>query len=107
MYATNSIIANNGEQDCIVGDRGRSMRGYGLMILNLNNLIERGDCPSRFLGDPLLGPLADNGGKTQTHALLPRSPVIDEVECSLATDQRGEPRQGDCDLGAFEAQTGG
>ena len=108
MYATNSIIANNGEQDCIVGDRGRSMRGYGLMVLNLNNLIERGDCPSRFLGDPLLGPLADNGGSTQTHALLPRSPAIDEVECDLATDQRGQPRQGDaCDLGAFEVQTDG
>jgi hypothetical protein len=107
MYATNSIIANNGEQDCIVGDRGRSMRGYGMMVLNLNNLIEYGDCPSRFLGDPLLGPLADNGGKTQTHALLARSSVIDEVECDLVTDQRGEPRQGDsCDLGAFEFQPG-
>ncbi|TWT65884.1 hypothetical protein Pla123a_47950 [Posidoniimonas polymericola] len=27
--------------------------------------------------DPLLGPLADNGGPTQTHALLPGSPAID------------------------------
>jgi len=28
-------------------------------------------------GDPLLGPLADNGGPTQTHALLPGSPALD------------------------------
>ncbi|MEM8864125.1 MAG: choice-of-anchor Q domain-containing protein, partial [Planctomycetota bacterium] len=27
--------------------------------------------------DPLLGPLADNGGPTQTHALLPGSPALD------------------------------
>ncbi len=79
-----------------------------MMVLNLNNLIERGDCASRFLGDPMLEPLADNGGKTQTHALRPRSPAIDEVECVLDTDQRGELRQGEdesCDIGAFEAQT--
>jgi len=109
MYATNSIIANNGEQDCIVGDRGRSMRGYGLMVLNLNNLIEHGDCPSRFLGDPLLGPLADNGGNTQTHALLPRSQAVDAIpddECAVGTDQRGvlRPQGTACDIGAFELQ---
>ena len=41
--------------------------------------------------DPLLGPLADNGGPTQTFALLPGSPAIDAGSnpASLATDQRG------------------
>ena len=57
--------------------------------------------------DPLLGPLADNGGETKTHALLPGSPAIDagnDGTC-LATDQRGIPRpQGAaCDIGAFES----
>jgi len=28
-------------------------------------------------GDPMLGPLADNGGPTKTHALLPSGPAID------------------------------
>ncbi|MBN1218189.1 MAG: hypothetical protein JXM69_04615, partial [Anaerolineae bacterium] len=56
---------------------------------------------------PGLGPLADNGGDTQTHALLSGSPAIDavpEVSCPLATDQRGVSRpQGDaCDIGAYE-----
>ena len=61
-------------------------------------------------GDPLLAPLADNGGPTQTHALLPGSPAIDTGSniANLETDQRG----GDyarvsgaaADIGAFEAQ---
>jgi hypothetical protein len=56
-----------------------------------------------------LGPLADNGGPTQTHALGAGSVAIDqipEVECEVDTDQRGEPRPvGDgCDVGAFEVQ---
>jgi uncharacterized repeat protein (TIGR01451 family) len=57
--------------------------------------------------DPLLGPLADNGGPGMlTYALLPGSPAhnaADGVTCP-ATDQRGIPRpQGAaCDLGAYE-----
>jgi CSLREA domain-containing protein len=59
--------------------------------------------------DPLLGPLSNNGGPTQTHALLPGSPAIDAAspDCPPpATDQRGVSRpQGiRCDIGAFELQ---
>jgi hypothetical protein len=63
-----------------------------------------------------LGPLADNGGPTQTHALLPGSVAIDAVtDCTLVDgttpvteDQRGVPRpQGAaCDVGAFETTAG-
>jgi hypothetical protein len=56
--------------------------------------------------DPLLAPLADNGGPTPTMALLPGSPAIDAgVSVSgVTTDQRGVPRpQGSApDIGAFE-----
>ena len=62
-----------------------------------------------------LGPLADNGGPTLTHALLPSSVAIDHISPEmcldadgqpLTTDQRGEPRPGGtmCDVGAFEVQ---
>jgi len=56
-----------------------------------------------------LGPLTDNGGVTQTHALLPGSVAIDLIPapmCEVANDQRGEPRPagGMCDVGAFEVQ---
>jgi hypothetical protein len=63
--------------------------------------------------DPLLGPLQDNGGPTQTHALLSGSPAIDAGNNAYATDwdQRGEgfPRivNGIIDIGAFEVQAAG
>jgi hypothetical protein len=61
-----------------------------------------------------LAPLAENGGPTPTHALLPASPAIDMgnpltpgsggLACA-GIDQRGYPRggaAGRCDIGAFE-----
>ena len=44
--------------------------------------------------DPMLLPLADNGGSTLTHALLPGSPAIDGADPAFApaTDQRGVAR---------------
>ncbi len=57
----------------------------------------------------ILSPLADNGGPTQTHALVAGSPAIDlDTSCStgLSTDQRGYSRPAisgtGCDAGAFE-----
>lgn len=56
--------------------------------------------------DPLLGPLADNGGATQTHALLPGSPAVDRVPVAacVGIDQRGyhRPAGKRCDSGAYE-----
>jgi len=72
--------------------------------------------------DPKLGPLANNGGPTFTHALMTGSPAIDKGKrdaipsLALTTDQRGAPRPdefssitnasgGDgSDIGAFEVQ---
>ncbi|MGB5413308.1 MAG: choice-of-anchor Q domain-containing protein, partial [Polyangiales bacterium] len=65
--------------------------------------------------DPMLGPLADNGGPTETHALEEGSPAINQIPAAdcvdeegepLTTDQRGLARpQGDsCDVGAFELE---
>jgi len=50
--------------------------------------------------------LADNGGPTQTHALVAGSPAINFAgACGLDADQRGVARpQGACDAGAFENQ---
>ncbi len=60
--------------------------------------------------DAMLGPPADNGGPTQTMALLPGSPAIDAGDNTDAPefDQRGTgfPRivNGTIDIGAFEVQ---
>lgn len=63
--------------------------------------------------NPLLGPLANVGGSTPVHTLLPGSPAINAgnpgasdgigSHC-MPTDQRGvtRPIGGRCDIGAFE-----
>ena len=57
-----------------------------------------------LFADPELQPLADNGGPTPTLALPEGSPAIDTGGSCPDHDQRGEPRVGDCDAGAYEAQ---
>ena len=60
---------------------------------------------SMSFADPQLDPLADNGGPTMTLSLPSGSPAIDAgVDGCPMTDQRGEPRVGPCDIGAFEHQ---
>jgi hypothetical protein len=60
---------------------------------------------------PLLGPLRNNGGVTQTHALLSHSPAIDQGDNAFATrtyDERGSPylrkNHVTVDIGAYEVQ---
>jgi CSLREA domain-containing protein len=85
-----------------------------------HNIASDSSCGLNGTGDlpnvnPMLGPLANNGGHTMTHALLAGSPALDAIpvaNCTdlngapLATDQRGVVRaQGAaCDIGAFELQ---
>ncbi len=57
---------------------------------------------SALFADPLLVPLADNGGPTRTLALAAGSPAIDVSDNCPTLDQRGQPRVGKCDSGAFE-----
>jgi hypothetical protein len=63
--------------------------------------------------DPLLGPLADYGGRTHTHSLPADSPAINQGTnpLNLSVDQRGQSfaRVSDSlpDIGAFELQTPG
>ena len=68
--------------------------------------------------DPLLAPLADNGGDTETQALPESSPAVDQGATGLTSDQRAEIRPFDVpaipnsaaagadfsDIGAFERQ---
>lgn len=58
--------------------------------------------------DPKLDVLAGNGGPTLTLALLPGSPARDAaVGSTISSDQRGKPRVGTADIGAYEVQSGG
>jgi hypothetical protein len=98
---SNTVVADNGSGDCV---------GLGTDIDNGHNIDSDGSCISHatsFTADPMLGPLADNGGPTMTHALLAGSPAINAGDCAgetITEDQRGvaRPHGPACDIGAFE-----
>lgn len=83
----------------LIGDSGTST-GF----VNGTSGDQVGSSASPF--DPIIGPLADNGGPTLTHALLVGSPAIDNADNTGGPeiDQRGEPRPTDAtaDIGAYE-----
>jgi hypothetical protein len=102
---TGTIVASGtGGRDC-AGTLGED-QGYNLDGDDSCGFTRATDITNT---DPLLGPLANNGGPTQTMALLPGSPAIDKggtaANGCLATDQRGvtRPQGPACDIGAFEA----
>lgn len=103
----NSIVAGNTAPE----NPNCDVAGQDPAHLGVNLVGEAGctnDRPDDIVAaDPVLGPLADNGGPTRTHALLPGSPAIETAVLACATvtvDQRYVARpQGDvCDIGAFE-----
>jgi hypothetical protein len=111
-------------QNSIVANSPTGGNCSGTMTSKGYNLSSDGSCDFDGPGDlnntnPMLGPLANNGGPTKTMALLPGSPAIDSGNSSgctdglghlLKTDQRGDPRPniedtGGCDRGAYERQS--
>lgn len=113
----NSIIASGTDIDCYNA-------GWGT-VSAFSSLIEDSGKDACWISpgvfgnivgvNPLLGPLADNGGLTLTHALLWGSPAIDAGDNDLAVDPHGEPLTTDqrgawrlwhqVDMGAYEAIT--
>lgn len=101
--AVNNIVANNPGGDCGGPAIGAvSVDGHA-------NLDSDGSCPDFTLtADPMLDPLAVNGGPTITHALQNHSPALDTATTIVGytTDQRTEirPHGPASDLGSFESQ---
>ncbi len=100
----NTIVAYgnaSGAANCAGG--GFTSQGNNLDSLDQCNLVAGADQRNT---DPQLGPLSDNGGPTQTRALLAGSPAINggaNTGCPTA-DQRGitRPQALICDIGAYE-----
>ena len=71
-------------------------------LLGGTNVVDSASCGSP-VADALLGPLQDNGGPTDTHAITAGSPAVNAGVSCEPTDQRGVARVGACDIGAFES----
>jgi predicted outer membrane repeat protein len=103
---TNTIIAGNDSTDVyatpglnisVTLDNDLVGNTVGIAASGTNNIVT----PS-----PMLAPLGDYGGPTETIALLPGSPAIGAgtAVANVTTDQRGAPRftGGGIDIGAFQ-----
>jgi len=104
---SNSIVAENiGSAPDISTATANLMVDFSLIGDNTGTTLseaQTADANGNLIGsaagagiiDPLLGSLADNGGPTHTHTLLPGSPAIDAgdplVASPPANDQRGVP----------------
>ncbi len=90
----------NGARSSLIGD------GTASGIVNADGNIVGKVSPHSAAIDPHVGPLADNGGATLTHALLTGSPAIDAAEAAdcRPVDQRlvARPRGPACDMGSYE-----
>ncbi len=99
----NSLLAyggTNGNTYGAITDLGDNISSDGSASFNSGT--------SYNFTDPLLGPLANNGGPTLTMALLPGSPAIQYADSATAPpdDQRGFARPagvGVIDLGAYQS----
>ena len=93
----NSLFHSNGIEGC---------SNSGTISVSTNNLSDRNDnfCPgiATNLTTNTVGVLADNGGKTLTHALLQGSEAINAAIAGTTGDQRDFAANGIRDIGAFE-----
>jgi hypothetical protein len=100
----NTIVAGNTAANGLGDTSGAPIAGPdvdGTVTSNGHNLIGNVAEALGFTGagdqtgvDPLLAPLANNGGPTETMALTPGSPAIDAgVVAGATTDQRGWPER--------------
>jgi len=125
VFLQSSLIANNTIGTGVEYDLSEPIRGSTAVTFSGSNNLVR-VTSAAVPGDtiknscPLLGPLRNNGGLTQTHALLSHSPGIDQGSNldSVNQDQRGTyvenvgggpylyPRVSGAaaDIGAYEVQ---
>ncbi|RBP48545.1 thrombospondin type 3 repeat-containing protein [Arenicella xantha] len=98
ISVSNSIIANSA---------GGACGGTVSIAIATDSIVDDSSCSVATVADPLLGPLADNGGATLTHALMSGSPAINPGSSvnPTSTDQRGFAAVGTRDVGAFEVQS--
>jgi chitinase len=113
IVALNTTAAVAGDISAINGGSVSPTSGYNLIGTGGSGGLINGVNGNQVgVANPGLGPLANNGGPTQTIALLPGSPAIDAgsnaLDAGQITDQRGASLarvfNGTVDIGAYELQ---
>jgi hypothetical protein len=116
-----TIVAGNVNSDIdfarLFGTPTNTFVSNGYNLLGTGNALPAfNNNDQTHVADPLLGPLADNGGPTLTHELLLGSPAIDAGDPAAMAgmgnvpefDQRGAPfdrvAAARIDIGSFEVQ---
>ncbi len=108
----NTLIAGNTDRggqtpDCYINGVALVSQGNNL-IQNTTGCGITAAGTDKFNVNPMIGPLADNGGSSFTHALLTGSQAVNAGSATAApADQRGVPRSGAADIGAYELATCG
>lgn len=104
-----TIVANNVAHESNQSATFADNCSVGTVATQGSNLSDAADCnlvsPSDQQNVPvLLGPLADNGGETNTHAVPAASKALNASAVCPGTDQRGATRRAGvpCDVGAYE-----
>jgi hypothetical protein len=96
----NSIVAHNGTliNNCAFTE---TVQRSGK---NIATDFSCGDSTEVIIADPLLASLRDNGGPSLTLAVGSGSPAFNAMgPCGVAVDQRYQPRDAACDIGAYES----
>jgi hypothetical protein len=95
---------NNIMQGAVSG--GNCSSSVVISVTSSHNLADDASCGTGFTNTSsiLLGAYGNYGGSTSTIPLLPGSSAINAGDSCPTTDQRGKPRYGTCDIGAFESQ---
>lgn len=114
VHIESSILAQADIERAIFDVNVTEDLGGQTIVSGANNLVRAHNLPSSLVAssdDPLLGPIASNGGITLTHALQSQSPAINQGSNTLTLqhDQRGgsfaRAVGGQADIGAFEVQS--
>lgn len=115
-----SIIAGNVHSDVDLAGPGTNIwQSHGYNVIGVGGGLSAFNQPGdqKMVFDPMLGPLADNGGPTKTHALLESSVALDAGNPSDVPEASGVPEAdgrglpfvrvaGDAiDVGAYERQS--
>ncbi len=108
LLASSTLALGNTIFVCLSTSNNCYSASLASQILPWNSILGAGPLSNYGLAE-----LADNGGPTETMALLPGSPLIDAGDDAVCDnsfvnnlDQRGvtRPQGGHCDIGSYEAE---